>query len=86
MYRAYCPALMPVGCTHPIFHDSKMHANNNTEKPTLKANARAMRLDFSGALALALPPRNMKNRAAAKLAMMARNASATRYDIDRIIR
>jgi hypothetical protein len=27
----------------------------------------------------------MKNRAAARLAMMARNASATRYDMNRII-
>jgi hypothetical protein len=32
-----------------------------------------------------LPPRSMKNKAVARLAMMARNASATRYDMGEII-
>jgi hypothetical protein len=32
-----------------------------------------------------LPPRNMKNKAVARQASMARNASATRYDMGGII-
>jgi hypothetical protein len=34
---------------------------------------------------LSPPPRNMKNKAAARLAKMAKNASATRYDMGWII-
>lgn len=60
-----------------------MHKNNNTENPTRMASARAMRVDLSGVFSP--PPRSMKKSAAARLAMMARKASATRYDMSGII-
>ena len=62
--------------------DNKMHRKSSTENPTRRASARAMRCDLSGA---SLPPRSMKNRAVARLVMMARNASETRYDMGGII-
>ena len=67
---------------YPIFQAIKMQTNSRTEKPILKASARAM------LLVLALPSAPsfiMKNSAAARLAMMAKNASATRYVMCEII-
>ena len=62
-----------------------MQTNNSTEKPILKASARAMLLVFALPLALSLPSFIMKKSAAAKLAMMAKNAKATKYVMQRII-
>ena len=74
--KTYLPIGKPVGWITPIFHAIKMQTNSSTEKPIRKASARAMLL----VLALPLVPSFiMKNKAAARLAMMAKNASATRY-------
>ena len=62
-----------------------MQRNSSTDKPMRSASARAMRLDLSGVSVLELPPRSMKNSAAARLAMMNKNTSATRYDMRGII-
>lgn len=61
-----------------------MQTNNSTEKATRNASARAMRWDF-WLLSCGLSPRIMKNSAAARLLRMAKNASATRYDMNWII-
>jgi hypothetical protein len=52
-----------------------MQTKSKIEKPTRKAKARAMRRDLLGP---PLPPRNMKNRAVAKLAMTAKKPKATK--------
>jgi len=52
-----------------------MQTKIKIEKPTRKANARAIRRDFAGP---PLPPRSMKNRAAAKLAITAKKPKATK--------
>ena len=66
----------------PIFHAIKMQTNSSTEKPMRKASAFAMPLVLVFPLA---PSFSMKKSAAARLAMMAKNAKATRYVMHRII-
>ncbi len=66
----------------PNFHATNMQMNNTTETPIRMAKAYAMRFDFSGFWLL---PRNIKNKALARLARMARNAMATKKVIVRIM-
>lgn len=71
----YRPTGKPVGWMYPSFQAIKMQINSKTEKPILKASARAMLLVFALPL---VPSFIMKKSAAARLARMAKNASATR--------
>jgi hypothetical protein len=84
-FFTYLPGGIPVGCMTPNFHAMSMQANSRMEIPTRIPNARAMRLDFSDLLATFCPPRIMNTSAKARLPRMAAKASATRYDMDRII-
>ena len=59
-----------------------MQTKSNTEKPTRNASARAMLLVFALPW---VPSFIMKKSAEARLARIARNASATRYVMDWII-
>lgn len=81
-HKDHLPTGNPVGWMYPNFQATKMQINSSTEKPIRKASARAMLL----VLALpSLPSFNMKKSAAARLARMAKNASATKYVISGII-
>ena len=71
-----------MGCTQPIFQDSKMHRNKTMEIPTLKASARIMRLDLG---APSSSPRIMKKNAVAKAVNMPRNAIAISMFMAQII-
>ena len=59
-----------------------MQTNRSTEKPIRKASAFAMPLVLAFPL---VPSLSMKKSAVPKLAMMAKNASATKYVMQRII-
>lgn len=72
----------PVGWITPIFQAIKMHTNSSTENPIRKARAFAMPLVLAFPL---VPSFNIKNSAAPRLAMMAKKAMATRYDMQSII-
>ena len=78
----HLPTGKPVGWMYPAFQAIKMQTNSSTEKPIRKASARAMLLVFAFP---SVPSFIMKKSAAAKLAMMAKNASATKYVMQRII-
>ena len=80
--RTYFPTGKPVGWMTPIFHAIKMQTNYSTEKPIRKASAFAMPLVLAFPL---VPSLSIKNNAAPKLAMMAKNAMATKYVMQRII-
>ena len=80
--KNYFPTGKPVGWMTPIFHAIKMQTNSSTEKPIRKASAFAMLLVLAFPL---VPSFNMKKSAAARLAMMAKNAKATKYVMHRII-
>ena len=67
----------------PSFHASKMPKNKNMDTATRSASAHAMRLDLATGDGFA---RSMKNSAVASAAKIPKNASATRYDMLRIIR
>ena len=80
--KYHLPTGRPVGWIYPIFQAIKMQTNSSTEMPIRKASARAMLL----VLALpSVPSFIMKKSAAAKLAMIAKKANATKYVIQGII-
>jgi hypothetical protein len=64
---------IPVGCSQPIFQDSKMHMNKTMEIPTLNANARIILPDFGASSA---SPRIMKKNAVDKAPKIPRNPTA----------
>lgn len=78
----YLPTGRPVGWITPIFQAIKMQTNSSTENPMRKASAFAMPLVLAFPL---VPSFNIKNSAAPRLAMMAKNAMVTRYVMHRII-
>jgi len=80
--KTYWPCAIPVGWIHPSFQATSTQTNSKMENPTRIASARAMRLDLTVS---DCPPRNMKNKAKARLPKMTTKAKATRYDMGWII-
>ena len=72
----------PVGWMYPSCQAARMHKNSTMDSPTRTASALAMWLPL---LLSSRPLRIMKNKADARLAKMAMNASTTRYFMERII-
>ena len=75
----------PVGWIYPSFQASSRHRNRAIDRPTRMASARAMRRLRSLSDWASSGLRSMKNKAAPRLAMMTRKASATRYPMKGII-
>jgi len=73
---------IPVGCSQPIFQDSKMQINKTMEMPTLNANARIILPDLGASSA---SPRIMKKNAVDKAAKIPRNATTINMFIAMII-
>ncbi len=68
---------------YPSFQASRMQKNRNMDTPTRRPNALAMPFALASC---DVPPRSMKNKAAAKLPKIRMKANITKYVIEGIIR